>query len=102
MVITLHNQVGAGTSTGNWIPVEALDIPYTIHFMGSGAGDTYQLYVSNEPTQPGDATDRATLGAVINADNTMKVVTEPYRFIKAKKTAGTQSSQAYIFGTAKK
>ena len=93
---------GAAGTTGHWVDTSNLEAPYTIFIAAAGVGDTYQIMVANGPTAPADATDGNAYGSVLNAANSVAKITENYNFVKAKKTAGTQTSIPYLFGVAHK
>jgi hypothetical protein len=109
--ISLVTAIGAGsqsvsfdtaTTTGNWIDVSELEVPYTVHIRAAGAGDTYQVYGSCEDPQPANATDGIAVGSVLNAANATLSITTPYRWLKAKKTAHTTNTQPWLFGVRRK
>lgn len=95
------NQSDVGTGTGSWIDAGEIDVPYTVEFPNAAAGDTYDIYVSNKEPKPADASDDQKLGATVAAAG-IRIITEPYRFIKFKKTAHTTPTQVYLFGLVRR
>jgi hypothetical protein len=87
-----------GTTTGNWIDVSELEVPYTVFIRASGAGDTYQLMGSNEDPQPANATDGALVGSAINTALSLTTISAPLKWLKAKKTASSTATQPWLFG----
>ena len=56
--------------------------------MGTFGTDSFQVMVSNTDPKPLDATDGVNYGAAVTAQGKV-AVTESYKWIKVKKTAGT-------------
>ena len=80
---------GAATSNGAWVDASQFEIPWSIHFAGTGAGDTCEIRVSNAIVQPADASHEALLGTAVATDQQTRQVAETYRWVKVRKTAAT-------------
>lgn len=90
----LLSTVGAATSNGSWVDATQYEIPYSIHFQGTGVGDTCEIRVSNDRTQPPDTDHDALFGTAVNTDQKTVSITETYRWIKVRKTAATGATTA--------
>lgn len=80
----------SGTATGNgvWQDAGQWNVPFSICFTGTFGTDSFTIMVSNTDPKPADATDGTPFGAAVAAAGKV-AVTESYKWIKVKKTAGT-------------
>ena len=85
-----------GASNGTWFPAQNYEIAYTLHFVGSGAGDTCEVRVSNAVAQPADASHESLFGAAVATDQAMVSVDKPFQWMKVRKTAHTQTTTVDI------
>ena len=76
------------TGNGVWQDCGQWNVPFSITFLGTFATDSFQVMVSNTDPKPADATDGTPYGAAVVAAGKV-AVTESYKWIKVKKTAGT-------------
>lgn len=88
----------SATATGNgtWIYAGQFNVPLSILFEGTFGTDSFQIMVKNDDTIPADATDGVNYGAAVTVVG-FKAVTETYKWIKVKKTAGTAAITVTLF-----
>ncbi len=85
-----------GTTPGVWVDVHGFK-DKTIHVSGVTTA-TLQVYGSNTPLIPANATDHIQLGSNITADSIVSITT-PVRWMKVKVAAHTTGTiDAYFFG----
>ncbi len=87
---------GAATGNGTWFAADQFNIPVSILFEGTFAADSFTIMVKNDDVRPLDATDGVAYGAAVTAVGKV-AITEAYRWIKAKKTAGTGAITVTLF-----
>lgn len=76
------------TGNGVWQDCGQWNVPFSICFVGTFGTDSFQVMVSNTDPKPADATDGVVYGAAVAAQGKV-AVTETYKWIKVKKTAGS-------------
>lgn len=79
---------GAATGSGTWVDMGQWNLPAGITFLGTFGTDSFQIMVSNADPKPLDATDGIAYGAAVTAQGKV-ALTETYKWVKVKKTAGT-------------
>lgn len=87
---------GAATGNGTWVDCGQWNFPYSLTFLGTFGTDSFQIMVSNADPKPADATDGISFGAAVTAQGKV-AVTESYKWIKVKKTAGTANILVQAF-----
>lgn len=94
--ITILNLLTTATdANGVWFYVGNLRAPFTVHVTGSGAGDTITINASCA-VQPAAGTHDVPVAAVTSDGFT--VISQPVKWIKARKPAATQSSTVFVHG----
>jgi hypothetical protein len=94
--ITILNTIGVATDAdGVWNYVGNVRAPFTVHVTGSGAGDTITINASCA-AKPLNTTHDVSVGAIV-ADG-FTVISQPVKWIKARKPAATQSSAVFLHG----
>ncbi|MBI4872719.1 MAG: hypothetical protein HY814_14265 [Candidatus Riflebacteria bacterium] len=95
--ITLLNLTGATVDAdGVWTYVGNMDVPFTIHVTGSGAGDSIVLNGSCKVPVPAAGTHDVVLATVTTDGFT--TVSTPVTWVKSRKAAATQSSTVFLQG----
>lgn len=88
-------QSGSAGANGSWKYAGDLDVPYSIDFKGADANNKFQIMISNDAANPGDANDGRSFGAEVVAAGYLKV-DAPFTWIKAKRTAGNAAASATL------
>lgn len=83
------------TGDGTWIESSYFTFPCSITFEGTFGTDSLQVCVSNAPVKPADATHGVAYSTAVTAVG-VKAITEFYRWIKVRKTAGTAAITATL------
>ncbi len=99
---TILVTTGTNTSNGTWIACDEFEVPFSLHFVGTAAGDPCEIRVSNNPVQPLDTAHEALFGAAVATDQVTKSITEPYKWIKVRKTAATQGTSVYMLAQSRR
>lgn len=94
--LTILNLSGVATdANGVWTYVGNVRAPFTVHVTGSGASDTVTINASCA-LAPAAGTHDFQVAAVTTDGFT--VISQPVKWIKARKPAATQSSAVFLHG----
>lgn len=91
---TLFSATAVGD--GVWQDAGQWRAPYSVLFTGTFGTDSLLLCVSNDDTKPADNTHGFPYAAAVTASGKI-AVTETYKWVKVRKTAGTAAIQAQAF-----
>lgn len=95
----LENNKVVTTTTASWLDISSMLPGGTVEVRGAGASDAVQLYVSNQPTNPGGDPGTA-LGSAITAAGITKL-DSCYHWLKVVRTTAAGSPavvSVYVFG----